>query len=110
RNWLATSPNWLKVRPIDYGIDSTLALLDPGEQAAILLAQRYKANLLLLDDMQARQAATAKGIAITGMLGILDQAATENLVNLPLAVQALRSTSFWISEKLLQTLLNKHRL
>jgi predicted nucleic acid-binding protein len=46
--------------------DAILDLLDPGERAAILLAQELNADLLLLDDMKARRTATERGLAITG--------------------------------------------
>jgi predicted nucleic acid-binding protein len=85
-----------------------LDLLDPGERAAILLAQEIHADLLLLDDMKARRAATDKGFTITGILGILDQAATMKLIDLPAAVQKLQNTSFWASDRLFQKLLEKH--
>jgi predicted nucleic acid-binding protein len=88
--------------------DAILDLLDPGERAAILLAQELNADLLLLDDMKARRTATERGLAIAGILGILDQAATMKLIDLPAAVQNLQSTSFWASDSLFQKLLDKH--
>jgi predicted nucleic acid-binding protein len=42
------------------------------------------------------------------ILGILDQAATMKLIDLPTAVQNLQSTSFWASDSLIQKLLDKH--
>ncbi|WP_442940621.1 DUF3368 domain-containing protein [Nostoc sp.] len=45
---------------------------------------------------------------ITGILGILDQAATMKLIDLPIVVQSLQSTSFWVSDSLYQKLLDKH--
>jgi predicted nucleic acid-binding protein len=68
--WMTTSPAWLKIQPVNpfSALDEILNLLDPGEREAILLAQELSANLLLLDDMKARRAATEKGLAITGIL------------------------------------------
>jgi predicted nucleic acid-binding protein len=83
-------------------------LLDPGEREAILLAQELNANLLLLDDMKARRAATERGLIITGILGILDQAASMKLIDLPTAIQNLQNTSFWAFDSLLQKLLDQH--
>ena len=45
---------------------------------------------------------------IAGILGILDRAATMQLVDLPPTIQALQNTSFWASDRLLQKLLDKH--
>lgn len=65
-------------------MDVIVDLLDPGERAAILLAQELNANLLLLDEMKARRLATERGLVITGILGILDQeAASMKLIDLP---------------------------
>lgn len=108
QSWVANPPNWLKIQSVNQPSDKTLDLLDPGERAAILLAQELSANLLLLDDMKARRAATERGFTITGILGILDQAATMKLIDLPLAVQRLQNTSFWASDRLFQSLLDKH--
>lgn len=80
--WIATPPNWLKIQPVSQPSDAILDLLDPGERAAIILPQELKADLLLLDDMKARRTATARRLAITGILGILDQAATMKLIDL----------------------------
>ena len=108
QTWIATPPDWLKIQPVSQPSDAILDLLDPGERAAILLAQELNADLLLLDDMKARRTATERGLAITGILEILDQAATMKLLDLPAAVQNLQSTSLWASDSLFQTLLDKH--
>ena len=108
QTWIATPPDWLKINPVSQLRDATVALLDAGEGEAILLAQQLNADLLLLDDMKARRTATERGLVITGILGILDQAATMKLIALPAAVQSLKSTSFWASDSLLQKLLDKH--
>lgn len=90
-------------------MDVIVDLLDPGERAAILLAQELNANLLLLDEMKARRLATERGLVITGILGILDQeAASMKLIDLPAAVQSLQSRSFWASNNLFQKLLDRH--
>jgi predicted nucleic acid-binding protein len=58
--------------------------------------------------MKARRIAQERGFALTGILGILDQAASMKLIDLPSAVQRLQNTSFWASDRLLKTLLDKH--
>ena len=108
QTWIATPPDWLKIQPVSQSSDAILDLLDPGERAAILLSQELNADLVLLDDMKARRTATERGLAITGILGILDQAATMKLIALPAAVQNLQSTSFWASDSLFQKLLDKY--
>jgi len=108
RNWIATLPNWLKVQIVSKSKDAIADLLDPGESEAILLTQELNADLLLLDDMKARRIAIERGLVITGILGIIDRAATMNLIDLSAAVQSLQNTSFWASDSLLQRLLDKH--
>ncbi|MGJ5675077.1 MAG: DUF3368 domain-containing protein [Nostochopsis sp.] len=108
QTWIADPPDWLKIQLVTKSSDAIVDLLDPGERAAILLAQEVNADLLLLDDMKARRIATEKGLVITGILGILDQAATMKLIDLPAAVRTLQSTSFWASDSLFQKLLEKH--
>lgn len=108
QNWIDTLPDWLKIQPVNQASDAIVDLLDPGERAAILLAQELNADLLLLDDMKARRTATDRGLAITGILGILDQAASMKLIDLPAAIQSLQNTSFWASDSLFQRLLDKH--
>ncbi|MBW4539575.1 MAG: DUF3368 domain-containing protein [Myxacorys chilensis ATA2-1-KO14] len=108
QTWITTPPDWLKIQSVNQPSDAIVDLLDPGEREAILLAQELNANLLLLDDMKARRAAIEKQLVITGILGILDQAAAMKLINLPFAIQNLQNTSFWASDSLLQKLLDKH--
>lgn len=108
QTWIATAPDWLKIQSVSQPSDAVVDLLDPGERAAILLAQEINADLLLLDDMKARRAATDRGLTITGILGILDRAAAMKLIDLSAAVQSLQNTSFWASDSLFQRLLDKH--
>lgn len=108
QDWIFEPPNWLIISAVSQSGDAIVDQLDPGERAAILLAQQISADLVLLDDMKARRVAIEKGLTITGILGILDQAATMKLINLPDAVQNLRNTSFWVSDALLQKILDTH--
>ena len=75
QDWIANPPSWLEIQSVPEGDRTPLQRLDPGEQAAILLAQFLKADLLIVDDFDARQTAQQLGIKITGMLGILGEAA-----------------------------------
>lgn len=45
--------------------------LGAGETAVIALAVRTRADLVILDDLQARLVAQTQGLAITGTLGVL---------------------------------------
>ena len=45
--------------------------LDPGETAAILLAEEMSADALLIDGRRGRSVAAGPGIAVIGTLGVL---------------------------------------
>jgi predicted nucleic acid-binding protein len=115
QTWIRNPPSWLKIQPVSQSVDAMSTtgyayanLLDPGESEAILLAQELNADLLILDDMKARRIAKDRGLVITGILGILDQAATMKLIDLPVAIQNLKDTSFWAADSLYQKLLDKY--
>ena len=105
REWSQNLPDWVKVRHAILTPTASLDLLDRGEREAILLAQELSADLLLVDDKQARQAAVNLGIAITGTVGIVDKAARAGLIDLKIGVEKLQKTNFFISDDLLNLLL-----
>ena len=63
-----------------------------------MLAEELSADLLLVDDKQARKAAIKFGIAITGILGILDRAQQEDLIDLEPTLEKLQKTNFHIAD------------
>lgn len=102
----ANPPDWLTVQTVPV-IDKTLNTLDPGEQAAITLAQTLPADLLIIDERLGRRIAEERGIAIIGTLGILDDAAAQGLINLAEVIAQLQQTNFRVSRRIIQALLNK---
>ena len=109
RLWVKELPFWIEVKQTVLIPDSSLDILDAGEKEAIMLAQEISADLLLVDDWQARLAAINLGIRITGTLGILDRAARENLIDLPETLNALQNTNFHISSDLIRKLLEDNK-
>jgi predicted nucleic acid-binding protein len=106
RQWMVTPPQWLEVRAVQPSSYAGLERLDPGEKAAIELAQQINADLLILDDRAGRQAALNLGLKITGLLGILKDAATLELLDLPEVLdRLLTETNFRASPKLIKNLL-----
>lgn len=88
--------------------DPGLDKLDAGERAAIALAQIQADDvLLLIDEVRGRSAASQKGLAVTGTLGILDLAAEKRLLDLPSAIDRLRETNFHVAPVLLKRLLDR---
>ncbi|GHV13367.1 nucleic acid-binding protein [Spirochaetia bacterium] len=75
--------------------------LDPGETEALALYWDTNADLLLIDELDGRQAALAAGIKITGTVGIFITAKQRGLVPAirPL-LDILRTLNFYISDNL----------
>jgi predicted nucleic acid-binding protein len=88
--------------------DPSLSYLDSGEAAAILIAQSESEALLLIDEAAGRKAASLRGIANTGTLGILRAAAYKGHLDIRSALSRLKETNFRISQLLIDELLTEH--
>jgi hypothetical protein len=68
-----SSASWISVgKAKDKGlVDLLKAELDAGEAEAIVLAHEIKADVILLDERDARRAALKLGIKVLGTIGIL---------------------------------------
>lgn len=108
RRWIANPPGWLTVQSVTIEIDDKLKRLNAGEQAAIALAETLNADLLLMDERDGRRVAMQRGLRVVGVLGILDDAAVQGLIDVAEAVTKLKQTNFRISPKLIQSLLDRH--
>ncbi len=110
RQWFTHPPAWLQIVAVSAVSDAALARLHPGEQDAILLAEQCSADLVLLDEKAARKAARERGLNVTGLLGVLDRAATVGIIeNFPRVIARLNATNFRIAPRVLKSLLEKHR-
>ena len=107
KSWLAQPPNWLQIQQIELTQDIELEKLDPGEREAIVLGEKLKADLVILDDKAARQIAVKRGLTIIGLLGILKDAASSGLLDLEKTFEQLQDVGFWVSPSLLERLLAK---
>ena len=109
RRWIAEPPSWLEIAPEGNDSDDPdLRRLDDGKRAAILLAIRMEADLLLIDDRDGVNVARSRGFAVTGTLGIPDLAAGRGLIRLRDAVGRLKNTSFRCHPDVLDALLARH--
>ena len=105
-DWLEARPEWLEVRAVrGEQNDPSLLQIDPGERAAILLAQQESDVLLLIDDADGRTEANRRNIRSTGTLGVLSAAAVLQLLDLPVALARLAATNFRVSQSLIDNLL-----
>ncbi|MBD2429586.1 DUF3368 domain-containing protein, partial [Phormidium sp. FACHB-1136] len=105
QKWIVNPPAWLTVQAVS-GVDASLNTLDPGEQAAITLAQTLPADLLIIDERLGRRVASDRRIPIIGTLGILDAAASQGLIDLAEVITRLQQTNFRISRRIIQQLLD----
>jgi len=105
QEWIASPPSWLAVQAVSE-VDTTLNALDPGEQAAITLAQTLPADLLIIVEQLGRRVASDRGIPIVGTLGILDDAASQGLIELAEVITQLQQTNFRVSPRIIQKLLD----
>jgi predicted nucleic acid-binding protein len=77
------------------------SFLDEGESEAIALALQEEADLILLDDYEAREFARIYGLKITGIIGILLKAKyIGRISSLSDILENLRETGFWLNEDL----------
>jgi predicted nucleic acid-binding protein len=76
--------------------------LDPGEAEAIVLAIERRAGLLLVDEGRGRRTATAAGLTVTGLLGVVARAKQTGLINLakPVLDELIHVARFWIGPEL----------
>ena len=107
RAWASAPPPWISIRvpPESYrsGAGDGLDRLHPGERAAILLAESVDAALILVDERSARRVAAGRGLRVTGLLGVLVEAANRGFVDLATAVDRLTKTNFRYSPGLLKS-------
>ena len=109
RRWADAVPPWLTVVPTPSVQDADLRSLDAGERAAIALAAEIHPDLVLIDERAGVAVARARGLAVTGTLGLLERAAQRGFANLPTAFAALKATNFHVRQELLDALLARQR-
>ena len=75
--WISQPPEWLVIQTVDVASDSALDNLDSGERDAIMLVVP-RADLIIIDDLLARQIASSFHLKVTGLLGVLNEAGRQN--------------------------------
>jgi predicted nucleic acid-binding protein len=108
REWIAAPRPWLSVRRV-----STLravAGLHKGEAAALQLALEAGVSAVLMDDLDARNAARRLGLMVVGTVGILEVADEKHLIQLPAIIEKLRRTNFFISPQVVDAALERRRI
>lgn len=107
KNTLDETP-WIKVmRPKDVSIlNQFIHMVDEGELSAFALAIELNADLVLVDDSDARKLARHLDLPYTGLVGI-EAYRNGLLTSVESYIEDLRAKGFWISNALMQEL-KKH--
>ena len=80
--------------------------LGAGETAAITLAKKLEADLILLDDLAARNVAQGLGLPVSGTLGVIIAASKKGILpDLTLVVNELMSCGFRLSKEIRDNIL-----
>jgi predicted nucleic acid-binding protein len=79
--------------------------LGAGEREALSLAQELHADLVLLDDLEAREEAERYALAVMGTLRVLELASERGLLDFSAAITKLEATSFHMPAHLVQDML-----
>jgi predicted nucleic acid-binding protein len=109
QRWCSRQPDWLRTTPDSEDAAPGIERLHRGEQGAISLAMRTPGAVLLVDDKAARHVATAFGLPVMGLLGVLGAASERGLVDLSTAIERLQRTNFRVAPALLRDLLERDR-
>src|SRR5271170_7068359 len=109
RNCPPLDPHPASLAPDPYSFINPAIRLDPGETQAISLAEELHADHLLIDEWAGRAAAQSRGLHVIGTLGVLDQAAERNLIDLKATFEKLTQTTFRVDQILLDQLLARHQ-
>jgi predicted nucleic acid-binding protein len=97
RRWVEDNQNGIQVQSVRVPDDPRLRALDLGEREAIALAQKTLGSLLIIDDREGREEARRRGLRITGLLGVIRDAALRGYIDFDAAIQKLRNTDFRLS-------------
>jgi predicted nucleic acid-binding protein len=105
--------SWIAVVPVDIDHPVHVELrheVDAGEAAALFLALQSPDSFTLIDDLAGRRAARARGLRITGSLGVVLRAKQAGIVEEvgPLIDQFVAAGA-WFSESLMDLVLRKAR-
>jgi predicted nucleic acid-binding protein len=99
RRWLQQSLDRIEIRHVILPDDPRLQTLDAGEAEAIFLAEQTRDALLLIDEKDGRTEARRRGIKITGLLGVIRDAALSGYVDFEEALSRFKDTDFRVSSE-----------
>jgi len=108
REWISHPPDWLRIVP-----DPAERLLETlglgsGEAAAITLAWvNRKSSKLILDEKRGRRVAETLGLPMTGIVGIIGEAAECKWLDFDETIASIRQTGFHLSDSVVAVVRRK---
>jgi predicted nucleic acid-binding protein len=109
KGWITHRPKWLCIQKITSVLDKQLCELHLGEAEAIALAEELNAAGIIIDEKEGRKIAIERGLTVTGLLGVLRDASSRNLINLEATLNDLEKTAFRVSPILVRELIEQER-
>lgn len=108
RDWAGRAHPFLRIHPDVPAHNLAFArALHRGEEHAIGLALHLNIPAVLMDDLDARRAASSAGLVAVGTLRILANAALAGLISIEPAFERLSRTNFRASPQLYKALLDE---
>ena len=98
-------PGWVKVQPVKDGdlLRSYQKNIDLGEASALALAREIHADLVILDDLDARKFAFKLGVPFKGTLGLLVMAKQKDLIpSVRPFLEKVSQTNFRVASSLIE--------
>ena len=100
RLWVLDQQDRIEVRKIDLPDEPELNRLQKGEAHAIFLAQQTPNSLLIIDEREGRAEARRRGIAVTGLLGVIRDGAIRGYLDFERTLKHLKETDFRLSDEI----------
>jgi predicted nucleic acid-binding protein len=111
RAFISSHPEWIAVQEVArLDASPALDLLHRGEREATRLAEMVFPDFLLLDEQAGRQEALRRGLPVIGTLGVLERGDVLGYIpDFPGLVRELKTSGFFLSPSLEESLLSRHR-
>ena len=108
--------DWIQVRTVGdreqiSDLQNSRENIDLGEAAAIVLAVKAKADLILIDERRGRAVAVEYGLNVVGLLGVFLQAKVRKLIPAirPLVDQLIEEANFRVNPQLYESVMRAAR-